>query len=485
MIALLLWLAGWGAEDDFERGMELARARSLQQARQAFQAGYARAPLDKRFPLELAGLAYLENDLPAAKRYLRRALRLDPGDVYANDFLGSLYFLEDNPEAALKYWNRARKPWIAGVAVEAGSLDPILIDRALAFSPAAVLTLEQYRLSLARLGSIGAGRDARLDLAAEPGDQFRVTLRALEPSKWSSLAGLARGLPFQTLHVDLSNPGGAGGSWRNLLRWDARRRRLWTSFAAPLGRNPKWGYRFHADLRRETWNTGGADFRMDRTLAGFEIRSVASERLSWQSGFEASWRDFRDAPALRRGFALKYRAGADYELLRLPESRVRLVAGGAWELGRGFLARSPESLSGPRPQGAVPADSRYASFSSLALGTGARAAVMQGAGLFSRLEASLAGEWLPKPYSLRARLRLGGALGPAPFDELFSLGMDRDHDLLLRGVSATRFGKKGGGPLGRDYVLANWDADREIFSQGLVAVRLGPFVDTGKVSGGA
>ena len=41
---------------------------------------------------------------------LRRALRLAPRDDYTNNFLATIYFLEGNLDAALKYWNRSGKP---------------------------------------------------------------------------------------------------------------------------------------------------------------------------------------------------------------------------------------------------------------------------------------------------------------------------------------------------------------------------------------
>ena len=60
------------------------------------------------------------------------------------------------------------------------------------------------------------------------------------------------------------------------------------------------------------------------------------------------------------------------------------------------------------------------------------------------------------------------------------LGLERDNDLWLRGHIGTRDGRKGSAPLGKDYFLANWDTDRNVFSNGFVNVKIGPFVDTGK-----
>src|SRR5581483_2080043 len=128
-IGLLIAAIGCAASagDDFQRGTELARSGRWEEARAAFLAGERGAPGDKRFPLELAGVEYRRKDFAAAKRHLRRALSIDPDDHYGNDFLGTLYYLDGNLDAALKYWNRIGKPKIEDVEfAPEGSIDPLL-----------------------------------------------------------------------------------------------------------------------------------------------------------------------------------------------------------------------------------------------------------------------------------------------------------------------------------------------------------------------
>jgi len=105
--------------------------------------------------VELAGIAFKEKRYVAASRYLRRALRLYPRDHYAINFLATIYFLEGNQEAALKYWNRIGKPRINQIRTDPQlRIDPALLDRALTCSPASVLTLEEYRTTLRRSDSL-------------------------------------------------------------------------------------------------------------------------------------------------------------------------------------------------------------------------------------------------------------------------------------------------------------------------------------------
>ncbi len=148
---------------------------------------------------------------------------------------------------------------------------------------------------------------------------------------------------------------------------------------------------------------------------------------------------FEDADLGPQGFALAWRSGAAYDLLRLPEHRFSVTARGAFRLGR-----------------------------------------VRAAGLFSKSEAGLDARWLPGPWEYQARIGAGTLSGAAPFDELFVLGLERDSDLPLRAHIGTAGGRKGASPLGRRYALANFDADRTVLAARGVELRLGPFFDSGR-----
>jgi hypothetical protein len=57
-------------------------------------------------------------------------------------------------------------------------------------------------------------------------------------------------------------------------------------------------------------------------------------------------------------------------------------------------------------------------------------------------------------------LKGGTARGALPVDEYFVLGLDSHTTNLLRGHTAANHGKYGGGPMGTDFVLANFDIER-------------------------
>lgn len=87
----------------YYRGMSLARLEQWQQAKQAFELGMMLIPRDKKFLQELAGVFFKLGDSRQAKSCLLKTLRIDPEDRYSRDFLASLFLLEGNVEAAIKF----------------------------------------------------------------------------------------------------------------------------------------------------------------------------------------------------------------------------------------------------------------------------------------------------------------------------------------------------------------------------------------------
>jgi hypothetical protein len=171
---------------------------------------------------------------------------------------------------------------------------------------------------------------------------------------------------------------------------------------------------------------------------------------------EVASRSFRNLPGITTtaekafftdGDSLAYWLRADRSLLRVPERRFTLDASAEGRIGRAFA----DNL-----------------------------------GAFGAARGALDAHWLPRAsgddYEMRTRIRAGATLGSVPFDELFQLGVERDNDLWLRGHAGTTGGRKGAAPLGRRYFLANWETDKNVYSNGLFTVKLGPFLDTGSIA---
>ena len=455
---------------DFYYGTALAQLGRLADAQQAFAAGARLQPHDKRFPLELAGVAFRQKDYPQAARYLRRALRLDPQDSYGNDFLGTVYFLQGSIEAALKYWNRVDKPQIVAVRNQPSpQVNAALLDRALAFAPASVLRLPDLLTTDARIRGLGIFPSYQFDLRARDDGKFAVVFRNRERDGWGQtklekLFLLLRGLPFLSINPEVYNLRHQAINFVSMYRWDAQKRRITAEFSAPFKASPKFRYGLIADLRNENWDIRNSfqgpapllgSLNLRREAVGASFASFETGRWRWAAGAEVSHRDFRSVipgvaltpSLLAKGYQLKQVAQLEVVLWRLPERRLTLEGGLSSQAGRLW---SQSSLS------------------------------------FEKLQGSARFHWFPKAqgddYEVQHWIRAGKTFGDVPFDELFMLGLERDNDLWMRGHIGTRDGRKGSAPLGRNHFLSNWEADKNVYHNGIFTVKIGPFLDTGKIT---
>lgn len=463
-------LATRTADDDFYYGSALAHLGRLEQADAALQAGQRLAPHDPRFPVERGGIAFQQKHYARAAQHLRRALKLAPGDTYTNGFLGTVYFLEGNTVAALKYWNRVSKPKIAEVLREpTPRVDPALLDRAFAFAPSSTLTLPQLLDSRQRVSALGIFPQFQLDLRARPDGAFDVAFRNQEnngfgDSKLAALLLFLRDLPFQGVTPEYDNIAHQAINFTSLLRWDAQKRRAYAELSAPFEHSAKYRLAFAVDLRNENWAlrnsfTGAAPvlaaFNLRSEHGSFELASHATDRLRWRVGADLSHRDFRGiSPAatlppqlLASGFQLRPSAQIQSTLLRLPEHRFTVDAQASSQTAR--LWSKPAQSS-------------------------------------ETLQAGLGWHWLPKAqgddYAMQQQLSIGRSFGQVPFDELFVLGLERDNNLPMHAHIGTRDGRKGSAPLGRSYFLQTWEADKNLYSNGLAAITFGPLLDIGRIA---
>lgn len=458
-------------EFDFLEGLALAQLEKWPEARAAFDAGLRKAPNDPRFWIELAGVAYKQKDLRTAKDDLHAALRLKSNDSYPREFLATIYFLEGNLEAALKYWNPGDKPRLRSVVyVPSLQLKELLLNRALAFNAPQILTGDSLLTAESRLDNLEVFSNRRVELTPADSGNYDVTLHLAERNGWgdSRLEGvlsLLSGLPYATLYPQFYNIGHGAVNLTSLVRWDSEKRRVLLSFSMPIYGDPGLRFRAYADARNENWNltqtffgpgTPLSDLNMRRAAAGGEIHSIANGRWNWSGGAEIAHRNFRNPNGLNSpakhtfftgGASVAGWLGVERFLVRFPERRFTLDSSAEARAVREFAA---------------------------------------GLGLSGTLRGSLRAHWFPRAqaddYEMQGEIRAGGTMGKATLDELFQLGIERDNDLWLRGHAGTLDGRKGAAPLGRRYFLANWEMDKNIYRSGFLAVKLGLFFDNGAVA---
>jgi hypothetical protein len=313
------------------------------------------------------------------------------------------------------------------------------------------------------------------DLNALGDGKFDVVFRGSErdgagAGKLEALLLFFQGIPFQEVNPSYYNLHGEAINFDSMFRWDAQKRRIAAEFSGPFEQSATRRWKIAADLRNENWALRNGFTGPAPVLAGlnlrdekvsFDLLSHASDRFSWMVGAEVSHRNYRSVEAgvaaaggpyltpqmLAAGYALKQQAQVTSTLWRVPERRFTLD--GAATSGAGRLWSRP--------------------------GEG-----------FEMLTGSLGWHWFPQlkgdDYETSQQFRAGRTFGQVPFDELFILGLERDNDLPLRAHIGTRDGRKGSAPLGRDYLLENWETNKNIYGNGIFNVQLGPFFDFGKIS---
>ncbi len=459
-----------GAEIDFYYGIALANLRRWDEARAALLAGRRLRPKDERFSIELGGIAFKQKRYSEAACWLRRGLRLKPRDAYANDFLATIYFLEGNTEAALKYWNRVGKPKIHSMQIQPGlRVDPALLDRALAFAPGAVLRQPDFTTTQDRVEGLGIFPTHKFQLDARDDGDFDVTFHAQERNGWGNgkrgaVLSTFRGAFYQTIYPEYFNLHRSGINVTSLLRWDDQKRRLAAAIAGPFQHNPKYRFQVGIDLRNENWVLRQSSVGPAPPLGALNLRtyaingqiaSLTSGRWGWLAGATLSHRSYRNVlpgsglppEVLLRGDELKQFGRLNYQWLRMPERRFESRASLTSEAGTVW---------------SNPAHS------------------------FEKLEGSVTAHWYPQmtreDYAMQAQLRSGKTWGIVPFDELFILGLERDNNLWMRAHIGTRDGQKGSAPLGRNYFLFNSEIDKNLYRTGFFSVKLSPFLDVGRVT---
>ncbi|WP_162601200.1 tetratricopeptide repeat protein [Occallatibacter savannae] len=471
VVAAAHGMPGRTADANFELGMALAHLQKWGESRAALLAGRRQCPKQARFDTELAGVAFQQKRYADAARWIRKAVRLDPRDEYANEFAGTVYLLMGNLEAALKYWNRIKKPQIEQLQFDVNvKTGRVLLERAFVFSPQAMMRRDQLLDTQARLNAMGVFPAYSIRLDAREGGKFDAQFHGMERNGFGngwlqSVVSVFSGLPYETVYPSYFNLAGSATNIDSLVRWDGQKRRLWVSMSGPWHSLPQWRWEIAADGRDENWSirrsfTGSAPelgaFKLKREVASANLTSITSGRMQWSSGAEVSHRTYTHVSSgttlngelASPGWEIKHLASVNARLLDVPEHRLTVGGSASSELGRLWQGRSRT---------------------------------------FEKAQGGATLHWMPEAegdkWEIAQRVRGGGIAGSAPFDELWMIGVERDNDLWLRGHIGTRGGKKGSAPMADRYFLSNTDVYRKVWGNGLVSIKAGPLLDIARAAG--
>jgi hypothetical protein len=480
---LLLWLAVFAlagqspgaeatdADEMLQQAVAAARMGNVRAAEELLTRGARAFPGDSRFPTELAGIAFLAQRHAEARRHLHRARRLGSNDPYVAEFLGTLYLLEGNVEAALLLWGPVGRPVLVEDQISTGLegiLKPELANGAAAFRANTALTQGEFLLTERVVSLLGVCGTESLALEAEGEERYRAHVRCVErpafgENRMATLLMLGRGLAYQSVHLRFPNLRQSAWNWNSLFRWDARKRRVWTETSMPLAGSARWRLYLDADARDEQWQMLAPDSRVvqqafehRRMEAGIAVSAVLGPRATWKNGIWVANRSFRHARAMEpdtvagsrllAGSSVRYGHRLDADLYRNPLRRVFVRTTAEASLERYFAAE--ENVA--------------------------------------RAMGSATVEWFPKASGsdYRTELRLtGGAMRGSPaVTEYFTAGLERDTlhtpgSALLRGHPGTSDGRKGSMLFGDRLVAANLETRKEVLRLGVLTVAAAPFLD--------
>ena len=459
--------ADTSASQTLQRALDAANTGDLITAKTTLESGAQAHPDDPRFPAELAGIAFLEKRNAQASRLLHRARHLGSTDPYVSDFLGTLYLLDANVEGALASWNPIGKPMLADDQMATGLegiLRPSLASNAARFSAGNLLTRDDLLRTERVTALLDICGSQRVLLEAVEADRYRAQIQCVErPSfgrnRVASLLMLARGIGYQTVHLHLPNIKGSAWSWNSMLRWDARKRRLYTETARPLAGRAAWRLRVDADARHEYWQvlepqTHQVDqaFLYRRVEAGIAIAAVLSPRTTWQNRLTVANRSFAntiDFPSQGRTGQAPLSGGASIRYAHSLES----------DIYRNPFRRITASVSA---QGSF---ERYLT---------ADKNIYRGDGAFTLT-------WLPAASGNDGRTRLrvaaGSLHGQPALPELFHIGLERDGGVPLRAHIGTSNGHKGSALYGNRYLASSLEVEKVLVRLGLVTLSVAPFLD--------
>ncbi|HYI96819.1 MAG TPA: hypothetical protein VEX68_24975 [Bryobacteraceae bacterium] len=443
------------------RAVSLAASGSLDQAERLLTDGEASFPGDARFFVELAGISWRRKQPERAKSYLHRGLKIDRSSAYANEFLGSLYFLDGNLYAALKYLNRVRRPVIGNVVFSPElPLRSELSQRLSAVSTGQLLTGKRLALTERNFERLLIFGSPKFELTPVAKNEYGLLIRSpVLAQPLSGVAGsllpFARGLPYKHINLDWLNMYRRALAITSLWRWDPEKQRIAVKYRAPLLHGT---YTIWTDLRDENWELNRPSLalpilRVRSASAGASMQFEVGGDRQWTPSIHLSRHVFQSdcsnrTPSNTTMWEIRNRL--DLPRWRYPEHRIQLDSSGTLRVGRVYSGQSTRLVG-------------------------------------AELDTTM--RWLPQHsgdlYQVGARLRAGALSGDLPIDELYMTAMERDNDLWLRGHVGTRNGRKGSAPMGSRFVLMQLDLARQVFQMPFLRVDAGPFLDTGNIGGEA
>ncbi len=314
------------------QGVRLARAGELGAAEEILLAAHGLWP-DMPAPLcELAGLRFNQKRWAEAEEFAKQAVRLQPGDAYVWELLGTTHFMRGDASAALIAWNQVQQPHIDLTRIDGLQRTRYdVVARLLDMPSGSLLTDGSLRRSRRRLDALPSRSSTHLSYRPLPNGMAQVQVNVHERPLWS--AGTST-LPWVFVHtlvdrelrIASAAPTGNGELWSAGWRWSENRPAITAGVAMP---GPAGIWRVDGLWERQAVRVDGVSGRqvvqLERRRAAIGLGQWATADLHWDVGTALErWTNRGRDIALE--FGLEHRAAND----RLA---VRGVASRSWNTG--------------------------------------------------------------------------------------------------------------------------------------------------------
>jgi hypothetical protein len=222
-----------------DRALDSA-AQDLTATENGLESMRAQCPEDPRALRELAGVRFARKQWHDAAALAQQASRMDPGDRYTWDLLGSSRFMANDPAGALEAWNRIGQPIVDRVQIDGLTRTRYsYLAEVLGVTPNTLLTRRTLRLARRRLEQLPDRASSRLSMTPDADGYAVVNAVVVERPRapqgvveWSAAA--VQTAIDREIAVVVPGTTGQGEVWRASWRWWEHRPRVQFGFAAPL-----------------------------------------------------------------------------------------------------------------------------------------------------------------------------------------------------------------------------------------------------------
>ena len=439
----------------FLLGLALAKQEKWEASRQQLERATTQQPDFLPAHLELAGVQFKMGSRKQPIHTLRKVLSLDPHHEYAHRFLATLLYLEEQRIEALHHWNQAGGPRVGQITYrvppETGAE---LLQHLFPLNEGEILRARQILDIRWKQKRFHLGPPFHWYLQPDRKTLWDLEIVLARPltlpfPQGFLLENAARALFYQEVAAGYPTATRSGKQLYETFRWDPHRKRARTVAEVPFLSSSSDALHLGFDFREETWR-----------------HTPSANEFLFQT--EEVFVDYEYLMRNRRSFSL--RAGYGHRFFRqqnFPHSPHLLQLGFKWDQLVGLNRADTAQLHWT---------TRFDTLSGI---TGEKSQAQQ--------ISSAARLNLPLDDPSRARLgislRAGLSSRDLPIVDYFVLGVGQDQPLPLRAHPTVERGHKGHGPMGRNYLLANFELHRRLLRWRFTEIGGLAFSDTAFVSG--